>query len=102
MKEVVKNFRGIANQTSPMVRNYLKRAKLSVGNQDQLLVVMPDEISAGMVGAEANKEELERLIEEKIGKAVLIEVRYVEEGRRFEDSFVDIEKVVRMDLIIED
>lgn len=102
VKEVVKNFRGIANQTSPMVRNYLKRAKLSVGNQDQLLVVMPDEISAGMVGAEDNKQELERLIEERIGKTVLIEVRFVEEGRRFEDSFVDIEKVVRMDLIIED
>lgn len=102
VKEVVKNFRGIANQTSPMVRNYLKRAKLSVGNQDQLLVVMPDEISAGMVGAEDNKQELERLIEERIGKTVLIEVRFVEEGRRFEDNFVDIEKVVRMDLIIED
>ena len=31
-----------------------------------------------------------------------IEVRQVEEGRRFEESFVDIEKIVHMDLTIEE
>ncbi len=102
VKEVAKNFRAIANQASPMIRSYLKLAKLSVGNQDQLLIVLPDEVSAGVVGTDAHREELQHLIEEKIGKTVLVEVRYVEEGRRFEDSFVDIEKVVHMDLTIED
>ena len=102
VQEVAKNFRGIANQASPMIRNYLKFAKLSVGNQDQLLIVLPDEVSAGVVGTDSHKEELQNLIEEKIGKTVTIEVRHVEEGRRFEDSFVDIEKVVHMDLTIED
>ena len=102
VKKVAENFRAIANQASPMIRNYLKLAKLSVGNQDQLLIVLPDEVSAGVVGTDAHKEEVQHLIEEKIGKTVMIEVRHVEEGQRFEDSFVDIEKVVHMDLTIED
>ena len=102
VREVAKSFRPIASQTSPLVRSYLKKAKLSVGNQDQLLIVLPDEMSAGVVGTDAHKEELQRLIEEKIGKTMMIEVRQVEEGRRFEDSFVDIEKMVHMDLTIED
>ena len=85
-----------------MIRSYLKLAKLSVGNQDQLLIVLPDEVSAGVVGTDGHKEEIQHLIEEKIGKTVTVEVRHVEEGRRFEDSFVDIEKVVHMDLTIED
>lgn len=102
VQHVAKNFRAIANAASPMVRNYLKLAKLSVGNQDQLLIVLPDEVSAGVVGTEAHKEEIQRLIEEKIGKTVMIEVRQVEEGRRFEESFVDIEKIVHMDLTIEE
>lgn len=102
VKAVTKNFRAIANQASPMVRSYLKLAKLSVGNQDQLLIVLPDEVSAGVVGTVAHKEEIQRLIEDKIGKTVEIEVRYVEEGCRFEDSFVDIEKVVHMDLTIDE
>ena len=102
VKKVAENFRAIANQASPMIRNYLKLAKLSVGNQDQLLIVLPDEVSAGVVGTDSHKEEVQHLIEEKIGKTVVVEVRHVEEGRRFEDSFVDIEKVVHMDLTIED
>lgn len=102
VQAVAKNFRAIANQASPMIRSYLKLAKLSVGNQDQLLIVLPDEVSAGVVGTDAHKEEIQRLIEEKIGKTVAVEVRHVEDGHRFEDSFVDIEKVVHMDLTIED
>lgn len=101
VKEVAKNFRAIANQASPMLRNYLKFAKLSVGNRDELLIILPDEISAGMVGKEAHKEEIQRLIAEKINKTVEVEVSHVEEGRRFEDSFVDIERLVGMELTID-
>ena len=102
VQQVAKNFRAIANAASPMIRNYLKLAKLSVGNQDQLLLVLPDEVSAGVVGTDAHKEEIQRIIEEKTGKTMVVEVRQVEEGRRFEESFVDIEKIVHMDLTIEE
>ncbi|XCP85207.1 DNA polymerase III subunit gamma/tau [Roseburia hominis] len=102
VKKVVRDFRSIAGETSGMLRTYLKQARLSVGNQGQLLIVLPDEISVGMVGSESNKQELTEIIEKKIGKTVTLEVRQVEEGRHFEDSFVDIEKMINMDIIIED
>ncbi len=102
VKAVARNFRSIAGQASPMIRSYLKLAKLSVGNQDQLLIVLPDEVSAGVIGTDAHKEEIQRLIEEKVEKTIDIEVRCVEEGQCFEDTFVDIEKVIQMDLTIED
>lgn len=103
VKAVAKNFRPmIVNQLSGMLKNCLKNARLSVGNQDQLLLVFPDEVSAGVAGTPEHKEEIEHLIAQRIGKTVAIEVRCVEEGRRFEDSFVDIEKVVHMDITVED
>jgi DNA polymerase-3 subunit gamma/tau len=102
VQQVAKNFRSIANEASPMIRNYLKLAKLSVGNQDQLLIVLPDEVSAGVVGTDGHMKEIQNLIAEKTGKEMAIEVKQVEEGRRFEESFVDIEKIVHMDLTIED
>lgn len=102
VKEVAKNFRAIANQASSMLRSYLKLAKLSVGNQDQLLIVLPDEVSAGAVGTDPHKQEIKELISERIGKTVEIEVQCVEEGHRFEDTYVDIEKLVHMELTIED
>ena len=51
---------------------------------------------------EEHKEEIRNLIESKIGKKLDIDVRQVEEGRRFEDSFVDIEKLINMDIVVED
>ena len=102
VQKVVQNFPAIRNQASGMLKVYLKQARLSVGNQDQLLLVFEDEVAAGFAGTEGHKEEIRSLIEEKIGKTIEIEVRHVEEGRRFEDSFVDIEKLIQMDITIED
>lgn len=102
VREVASNFRSIISEASGMLRVYLKQAKLSVGAGDQLLLVLPDEISAGVVGSEAHKQELSQLIEAKTGKTVEIEVRKMDEGRRFDDCFVDIEKVVHMDITVED
>ena len=102
VEAVVKKFPMIRNQASGMLKVYLKQARLSVGNQDQLLLVFDDEVAAGFAGTDNHKEEIKSLIEAAIGKTIEIEVRHVEEGRRFEDSFVDIEKLVQMDLTIED
>lgn len=102
VREVAKNFRQITDNASVMLRQYLKKAKLSAGENDRLIIVLPDEVTAGFVAKQEHKDEIVHLIEEKIGKTVEIDVRHVEEGRRFEDSFVDIEKVVHMDITIED
>jgi DNA polymerase-3 subunit gamma/tau len=55
-----------------------------------------------MVGREDHVQELEQLIEEKIGKKVEVDVRHVEEGRHFEDTFVDIEQKINMEITVED
>ena len=67
-----------------------------------LLIVAPDEISAGALGTEEHKEEIRRLIEENIGKQIEVEVRSLERGGRFEDSFVDLEKLIHMEITVED
>ncbi len=102
VQKVVQNFPAIRNQATGMLKVYLKQARLSVGNQDQLLLVFDDEVAVGFAGTESHKEEIRSLIADKIGKTIEIEVRHVEEGRRFEDSFVDIEKLIQMDITVED
>ena len=102
VQEVVKNFRSIADEASGMVRGYLKKARLSLGGDNRLLIVLPDSLAASVVGREDHVQELETLIENKIGKKVEVEVRYVEEGRHFEDTFVDIEQKINMEITVED
>ena len=102
VQEVVKNFRSIADEASGMIRGFLKKARLSLGGDNRLLIVLPDAMSADMVGREDHVQELEQLIEEKIGKKVEVDVRHVEEGRHFEDTFVDIEQKINMEITVED
>ena len=102
VQEVVKNFRSIADEISAPVCTYLKRARLSLGGDNRLLIVLPDSMGVSIVGREDHKQELESLIEQRIGKKVEVEVRQVEEGRHFEDTFVDIEKKINMEITVED
>ncbi len=102
VQEVVKNFRSIAGEASGMVRGYLKKARLSLGGDNRLLIVLPDALAASVVGREDHVQELEDLIEERIGKKVKVEVRHVEEGRHFEDTFIDIEQKINMEITVED
>ena len=102
VQEVVRNFRSIADEASGMVRGYLKKARLSLGGDNRLLIVLLDSLAASVVGREDHVQELEGLIENKIGKKVEIEVRYVEEGRHFEDTFVDIAQKINMEITVED
>ena len=102
VKAVAADFRSIAGGASPMLREYLKRARLSAGENDHLLIVLDDEVSAAFVAKPEHKEEIKKLIAERTGKQMEVDVRQVEEGRRFEDSFVDIEKLIHMDITLED
>ena len=105
VQEVVKNFRSIAEEVSAPVSTYLKKARLSLGGENRLMVVLPDGLGASIVGTEEHKKELEEKIEQRIGKKVEVEVREIEEGRRFEDTFIDLEKLkekINMDIIVED
>ena len=102
VKAVAADFRSIANDASPMLKMYLKKARLSAGEGNRLMIVLPDEVSAGVVGSDAHKEEIKELIAGKTGKDVELDVRHVEEGRRFEDSFVDIENLIHMEITVED
>ena len=82
VKAVTKDFRMIINEASPMLRTYLKKARLSAGEGNRLLIVLPDELSASAVATPDHKEEIQSLIEQKIGKKVEIDVRQMEAGRR--------------------
>lgn len=102
VKAVAADFRSIARDASPMLRSYLRKARLSAGENGHLLIVLEDELSAAFVAKPEHKEEIERLIAARTGKEMEIDVRQMEEGRKFEDSFVDIEQLIHMDITVED
>ncbi len=102
VEKVVKKFRAIADEVPAPTGTYLKKARLSLGGDNRLLIVMPDEVSFSMVNREDHLREITAAIENYIGKKVEIEVRQVEEGRHFEDTFADLEQFIHMEITVED
>ncbi len=102
VEKVVKKFRAIADEVSAPTSNYLKKARLSLSGENRLLIVLPDEMSFSMVNREDHLDELTSAIENYIGKKIEIEVRQVEEGRHFEDTFADLEQFINMEITVED
>ncbi|MFP3153243.1 DNA polymerase III subunit gamma/tau [Lachnospiraceae bacterium ZAX-1] len=100
---VVKNFRAIIQGlSSDLLKNYLKKARLSLGAENQLLIIFDDEMAEGCVNTDVHKKELTDAISNKIGKEVAIRIQRNESGGAFEESYVDIEKIIHMDIEVEE
>lgn len=102
IKEVVSQWKSIIEGMSGLVKPYLKTAKLSVGNENKLIIVFSDLMADGIANTNERKQELQECIANKIGKTVEVDMRMLETGTSFEDTYVDIQKVINMDIVIED
>lgn len=102
IKQVVQNWKGIINQVSGLIKPYLRMAKLSIGNENQLIVVLEDFMAYDIISKSSHKESIEQTISEQIGKNVVLEVRKLEENRSFEETYVNLESIIQMDIVIED
>lgn len=102
IKTVTKNFRSwISEIPSGLDRSVLSGAKLNLSG-DKLQIVFSDDIGYGFYCEGGRVDQLKNIIEERLGKEVQIEVAYNDTGRPYEESFVDLEKVINMELTIEE
>jgi DNA polymerase-3 subunit gamma/tau len=102
IKRVVANWSGIVAQSSQPLKTHLKKAHLSLGGDNVLLIVVEDGLAYDYLSVEDNHRHLEDMISSLVGREVAIEVQRIEAGRRFEDSYVDLSKIINMDIEIED
>ena len=80
----------------------LKQARLSLGADNKLLLVVPDGLAYDYFKKEGKKEEVERLISDFIQKEVEITIQNMSEDRNFEDQYIDLSKIVMTDIEIEE
>ncbi|MCQ2540174.1 MAG: DNA polymerase III subunit gamma/tau [Acetatifactor sp.] len=103
IKHVVANWAAIVGNAGNPTRIYLKSAKLSLGPEDSLLMVLPDgQASDHFLMHPENVESLEEMITEFIGKEVKVVVQAVKEEREFDENYVDITQLVGMEIVEEE
>lgn len=102
VQQIAANWRGIVEEASGLLQACIRRARISYGQENQLLLVFEDEFAYERASKEDSVEELRNLIADRTGREVPLEMRLNENGRRFEDSFVDIEKLILTEIEVEE
>ena len=102
IRQVVQNWRSVIEDLSGGLKNYLKTARLSLAGENQLLIVLEDEVAEAFVSSEAHMQELKQVIFQRIGKETEVKIQLHETGRPAEDTYVDLGKLINMEIVIED
>lgn len=99
VERAVGNWQAIVGKAEQPMKLYLQNARLSLGGDNRLLVVLPDGIMSDyFIQEPVNREQLERLISEYIGKKVEIEVQALRDDEQFENHYVDLSSVINMEI----
>lgn len=102
IREIAAGWRGIVEDASGLLQACIRRGKISLGDKNQLLLVFEDEFAYERACREDSIAELKELIARRFAREAEIEMRLNQEGRRFEDSFIDLEKLILADIEIEE
>ncbi len=102
IKQVVSMWPGIVGEMPGMYKSYLKTAKLTMKDDNKLLIVVGDKNVSMMLNREEHRIKIMETIAGRIGKQVDIEIRGLETNQSFEQSYADLSKVINMDIEIED
>lgn len=99
IQNVVRNWLAIAsNATNPM-KIYLKGAKLSLGVENELIIAVEDGLHYDYFAHDPqNEEQVKRLIEDFCGKEVKLTFQSYANADDFEGRFVDLTKVIPMEI----
>lgn len=102
VKQVVQKWPGIVGNAGMPLKLYLKNTRLSLGGDNKLMMVVEDGVHYDYLRQEGCKEQIENLIEDYIGKHVEINLQSMESGRDFESSYIDLSKIINIEIEEED
>ena len=98
VREIVNNWTGIVSQATPPLKVYLKNARLSLGGDNNLMIVVEDGLPYDYLKEADNKSRVEDMIASFLQKEVTVHIEKMQEGRSFEESYVDLSKLTDMDI----
>lgn len=103
IKKVVEKWSSIVAQMDQPMKTYLKNARLSLGEDSRLLIVVEEGMPSDyLIKNQDNKEQLQRMISSTVQKELEITVQSMASDRQFEDSYVDLSKIINMEVEIEE
>jgi len=95
IKQVVQNWRAIIGGLQGSLKPMLLNAKLSIGPDNQLILIFTEAVDKDYVEKEERIEAIEASIAEKIGKRVAIRTKLIDSGNEKTNEFPDLTKIFK-------
>lgn len=102
IQKAVRNWQAILAELPDAARNYLRKARLSIGDNDVLLIVFDDSIVYERISEEEWQKEIKDKISKNIGREVQIQMKLNDTGHAFENAYVDLEQMIHTEIEYED
>lgn len=103
VREIVAKWPTIVGSADNPMRSYMKAAKLSLGGDNRLMVVLEDGVASDYFTLHPqNQQQLEKLLSDFSGKEIEVTIQTVKGQQEFEQSYVDLSRLVQMEIEIEE
>lgn len=103
VKKIVDNWYAIIRKAPWPMKGYLEKGKLSLGRENQLIVAIEDGIYSDYFTKNSeNKEQLEQLLSEFLGKQIEVIIQPIKSAQEFENNYIDLQKVIHMEIETEE
>ena len=101
VERIVKNWHSIVAQAQQPLKTHLKKARLSLGGDNRLMIVIGDGVAYDYLSNAENHKHLEDMISNSIQKEVSLQVQGMAQGSRFDETYVDLEQIISREINME-
>lgn len=99
IKQVVQNWMPVVNDCHSPMKNYLKNAKLSLGDNGHLQIFLMDGIASDyFIKQPENQETLQLILANRIGKEVDVDYKTYDPAQNFENTNIDLRSIINMEI----
>lgn len=103
VKAVAERWTSIVNRMEQPMRTYLKGARLSLGGDNKLIIVVEDGPASDYFQKnQENREQLKRALSDSVAKEVEINVQSIAGDKEFDASYIDLSQIIHMDIEVEE
>ena len=102
VQAAVERWQEIVSSAAMPMKQYLKEARLSLGGDNKLMIVVEDGLASDyFLKQEGHKELLTQMLSDAVGKEIDVTVQGVQSREDFALNYVDLSQIVHMDIEIE-
>ena len=99
VQEAVERWQDIVATAAMPMKQYLKEARLSLGGDNKLLIVVEDGLASDyFLKQEGHKELLEQMLSEAVGKEIAVTIQTITSRDAFEQNYVDLSQLIHMEI----